>query len=131
MSVKIFKPGSEVGRVIGQPNQLELVCVGNGSGAPVSRNPPSGPPGPGRMGGGAGGNRPGGGGNQGGGGGGSRPGGGGSQVGGGGGYRGGNPSNNQQQQGYRGGSSSNIQQQQGYRAGEFRVVCVYLRIDST
>ena len=91
IAVGVLKPGTEVNRALGQPTQLELVCVPVGGEAPVPRNPRNGPPGPGGQGGGAGGaggNRPGGhGGNQ------------------GGGYRGGNSANNQQQQ-------------QGYRSGE-------------
>ena len=91
IAVGVLKPGAEVNRALGQPTQLELVCVPAGGEAPVPRNPRNGPPGQGGGAGGAGGNRPGGqGGNQG---------------GGGGGYRGGNPANNQQQQ-------------QGYRSGE-------------
>ena len=88
--MRILKPGAEVNRALGQPKQLELVCVPNGAEGPVPRNPHNGPPGPGGQGGGAGGA------------GGNRPGGGG-MGGGGGGYRGGNPANNQQQQGYRSG----------------------------
>ena len=92
--MRILKPGAEVNRALGQPKQLELVCVPNGAEGPVPRNPHNGPPGPGGQGGGAGGNRLGGGGNQG---------------GGGGGYKGGNPINNQQQQqGYRSGELHNI-----------------------
>ena len=89
--MRILRKGSEVNKAIGQPKQLELVCVPDGNQAATNRNPRSGPSGPGGQGGGgAGGNHPGGG----------------NQGGGGGGFRGGNPPNNPPQQGYRSGMSS-------------------------
>ena len=79
IQVKILREGSEVNKAIGQPEQLELVCVPNGNQASGNRNVRNGPPGSGGHGGSSGG-----GGNQ-----------------GGGGFRGGNPP---QQQGYRPGT---------------------------
>ena len=95
IQVRILRKGSEVNKPIGQPKQLELVCVPNGNQSADARgNRSNGPSGPGGRGGGGGGAGGTGGNYQ----------GGGNQGGGGGGFRGGNTyGSGQQQQGYRSG----------------------------
>ena len=44
ISMRILKPGVEVNKALGQPKQLELVCVPNGAKGPVPPNPHNGSP---------------------------------------------------------------------------------------